>query len=382
MDLLTIITEYPNLKYYFESIFNTSPHSISFENDCIKIYVEQVEAHIKIHTSQLRRINNFELADNIPNFKYLSSYGIKFQHYHEIALTISHKNFVFWCDDTEWPIEPLVFEIGKDKFEIGPISDLMVLLNENCYLDEDGDHANFYRFASIKMILSENSDYKKAFQKALFYLNSYYLKPIKFIASLQNLEASAINNPLSVYLGENQDGNIKDSLSKAIHERTKEIKVDLKKIEPISLYNKSLLEKGEQRFLLLYRILEFFFHSSILNTINKIRFDKEITSEELLKMISSRNESTQLENLLKDTLEEKIKNKIVRFALDKEIITSDKFSLFSRDLYKFRNALVNAKEKEVETTKFPNPFEIDKKTNYWVTIVEEIALIAIKKYNV
>lgn len=370
-----LIEEYPDIDQFLKVIKEDTTTFYKYKNSCLNIKINLIDSFIKIHTSQLDKISNCEKADAIQSFKYLDSHGIKFKNYYEICLSISHNSFTFFEDTNDWRTSPLRFIIDKSQFEISPISSLMVLLTEPIYSDNNSAHYDFHNFASIKFALGKGLDYKTEFCKALYYLNSFYLKPIGFYATLMHLE---LNYDYSLeILTENGVSDIFKKVSRKNNSKRK----DFDRIEPLNLYNESVRKSGEQRFLLLYRILEFFIKRSIVNRISDIRYDRNISADEILTTLNFRNEEQHIKNLLEDILTEKNKKKISKYCSQNVLIDADDFISVSTALYKYRNSLVHAKETEINKTMFPNPFEQVDEVNKWIYVVDEIALMCIKKYN-
>ena len=372
-----LINEYAdsNIDHFLQMIRDNSKVSSRYENKCLFVNVNLINEPIKIHSSQLDKICSYEKPDKIPSFKYLDSYGIKFKNYFEICINISHHEYTFMDESNEWRATPLKFKIGNNQFEIGPISNLMVLLTEPIYSDNNIGFYDFDRFATIKLSLNDGLDYKEEFCKALYYLNSYYLKPIGFHATLMRLDSSD-DDPLDI-LYENE---VEDVFKKASRKRNFKRK-NFISIEPLNLYNEAMGKHGEQRFMLLYRILEFFISRAIKKKIVDMRYDTTISEEEILKAISLKNEEQQLSNLLKEVLTPSNKRRLSEFCNSNGLIDGSEFNKVCMSLYAYRNSLVHAKETEIERTSFPDPFEDKEHTNLWANIVDEIARKCIKKYN-
>ena len=81
-------------------------------------------------------------------------------------------------------------------------------------------------------------------------------------------------------------------------------------MEPLKLYNQAQLLNGDEKFLYLYRILEFFTLRARIRKLNEIRYDKNISDLLLLKTIDQKNEEMLLENLINEALNSKQKKRI------------------------------------------------------------------------
>jgi len=373
MTIQEFIEEYCELGSYLQLVCNEHGQKLRLKNDTIEIPVNLVEDEIKIHESQLGKLINGEEPDRIPNFKYLDTYGIKFKNYYEFCISIQSDDYD-WLDGSHWKTEPLKFKIGSTQFEVGSISSMMVLLTEPIHRVSH-EHYDFFNFASIKMAITSGLDYKNEFTKGIFYLNSCYLKPIHFYAQLKSI---AFNNddPLELFSRDDPESFFK------IAKRSRTIKrKDFIKCEPLNLYNYATVVKGEQRFFAYYRVLEFFMEQAIIHRAKNLRTDLKISDEDLVKELCARNEEEQLIILLKEVLSQSKKNKFLNYCQIKNIITQKKIENIASALYKYRNSIVHAKERQIANTNFPDPFDINTKLHYWVYIVGELARECIMKFN-
>ena len=364
-DIEVLIDRYPDIERSLEDI-KDSGSNYYIENECFYLKLDQLDEYVKIHFSQLEELCNLNEAEKIPYLSYLGSYGIKYKNYYEICTSITNPKY-FLEDSNQWNTKPLRFKIGQTQFEISPISKLLVLLTETLYRDNNIGHVNFKYFASIKMIINDKKGYQEQYSKALYYLNSGYLRRMGYVASLFDLHI-------------NYDEGIEEKEIKNNRVRNPNRK-DFINTEPLNLYNESVLENGFQKFLYLYRVLEFFMTRAIINQLKEIRYDEKITESELLNKLNIRDEQKQLINLLENVLTSAQKQRITRYAQKQNLIKRDGFNDVCVELYKFRNSNVHAKEKEITSTYFPNPFQPDTVCYQWIEIVEIIAKRCIKKYN-
>jgi hypothetical protein len=366
---------YPDIAEFIDLLNDYENFKIGFEKDRIIINYKPYDYQIILHESQLNLLDSYEKAVGIPNLKYLNSYGIKFKKYYEICLQIEHHGYSFYDNTNEWRTDPLKFKINNSEFEIGPVTPLLVLLMEPIYYKRKY-YYGFSSFASIKMIVDNDADYKNQFNKALYYLNSHYLKKIGFFATIRHLELKE-EDPLGIF----EDRDIDDVFQEATRVRTRK-RNDFIKIEPLALYNYSQSKVDEQRFLLLYRILEFFMEKAKVVKLKSIRYDNKISENELIDLVDLRNEEKQLENLLNEAISLSLKKKLTDYCFHHKLINTKDFKHIFKQLYKFRNSIVHAKESEVNVTIFPDPFEDNSNLNKWIYIVDEISRICINKYNI
>lgn len=360
-----LIDRYPDIENTLEDI-RDSGNDYYIKNECFYLKLDQLDEYVKIHFSQLEELCNLAIAEKIPYLSYLGTYGIKYKNYYEICTSITNPKF-FLVDSNQWNTKPLRFKINQTQFEISPISQLLVLLTETLYSDNNIGHVNFKDFASVKMIINDKKDYQEQYCKALYYLNSGYLKKTGYVASLFDLH---INYDEGI-----EEEEIKNNRIKILNRK------DFISIEPLNLYNEAVIENGFQKFLYLYRVLEFFMTRAILTHLKEVRYNEKISESEILNNLNIRDEQKQLINLLEKALTSAQKQSITRYALKQNLIKKKSFNDVCVELYKFRNSNVHAKEKEITSTYFPNPFQPDTVCSQWIEIVEIMAKRCVKKYN-
>lgn len=373
--MIDLIHEFPDIDRYLEPVLSDTESKCKYDGNCLFISINLIDSPIKIHSSQLDKLCMGEEPNAIPSFKYLDSYGIKFKNYFEICISLTHHDYLFLDSSKEWRTTPLKFKIGNSQFEISSISALMVLLTEPIHSDNNNGHYDFDRFASIKFSTDKDSNFQDEFCKALFYLNSSYLKPIGFHAKLMRLKIPS-RDPLDIFY----ENDIEDIFKKASRKRNNKRK-DFISVEPINLYNEAMFKLGEQKFLALYRILEFFISRSILKRIADLRYNSSVSEEEILALINVRTEELQLRNLLEEVLSQRRKNELKESCFRNALIQDTEFSQVVSALYAYRNSLVHAKESQLNNTVFPNPFDLKEENDKWLLIIDDLALRCIRKYN-
>lgn len=373
MQIEEFIEEYGDLESYLKLVHKEHGDKLKLSKSIIEIPVPLINEKIKIYESQLDKLINGEEPNEIPSFKYLKSYGIKFKKYFELCISIQRDDYP-WIEGNHWKTEPLRFKIDTTQFEIGSMSSLMVLLTEPIYRVSDY-HYDFDKFASIKIGISNGNNFKDEFSKGIYYLNSYYLKPISFYASLKSVEFND-DDPLDLFSTDDTESIFE------VAKRKRNVKrKDFQKCEPLNLYNYATSIKGEQRFLSYYRVLEFFMEQAFIKRAHKLRFDDAISDEELVTKLSIRKEEEQLKILLKEVLSQSKKGKLINYCISKGIVEKRSIDKIAVKLYKFRNSIVHAKEKEVLNTNFPDPFELNSNLNIWISITEKLARECIMELN-
>ncbi len=373
MNFDDFIKEYGELENYLNLVHIEHGSKLRIQKEIIEIPIPLINNSIKLHETQLVKLIQGSKPNRIPGFNYIDNYGFTYKNYYELFISIQSDDYA-WFEGDQWKADPLKFKIADSQFEIGLFSSLMVLLTEPIYRDSDY-YYDFNEFASIKMSIPKGADYKDEFTKGIFYLNSYYLKPISFYAQLKSIEFDD-GDPLELFSRSDPESVFNVTTRKRNFKRK-----DFNKCEPLHLYNFATTTKGEQRFLSYYRVLEFFMDQALLMRANSIRYDKSISDEDLVTEIKIRNEQEQLNVLLKTILSTSKRSKLIDYCLHKGFIQVRRFDKICNELYKFRNSIVHAKERELINTRFPNPFEKDDRLMSWIYIVSEIAKECIMKLN-
>jgi hypothetical protein len=362
---------YPELEDYLKQFEDSDEFILEFEKNGISITFKNSDFTFSITDKDLE-----ELAYGSRFSKeitYHGSSGFTMKNYTEICISVNNPFFIQMDSATEWRTEPLKFSIGNSLIEVSDASPLFVLLFEPVYRDSDFLY-DFNEFASIKIFSMNSKAAKSDFIKALYYLNSSFLKKISFVASVNHLEID-YSDPFELY--ENGVDSVFDKIkSKEILKRQ-----NLKSIEPLLFYNQAQIAKGSEKFLQLYRILEFFMERARINKLKELRHDYSVSESEFIKFIEGKNEEKLLLNVINESFGEHNKMKVVDFAKEKNLIKEKKFEVFVKELYKYRNSLVHAKEKQILNTHIPNPFERNIQEDIWNSLLEDISVKVIRRFN-
>src|SRR5690606_9020222 len=99
-------------------------------------------------------------------------------------------------------------------------------------------------------------------------------------------------DPLNLF-----ENDIDDIFRKVKRRRTRTLK-DLISKEPLVFYTQAVSLTGDEKFLCLYRIIEFFMYRARVNRIKEIRFNTSISDKELLMFFDHKDELSMLENLI------------------------------------------------------------------------------------
>lgn len=365
--------EYPDLEEYLTLFSDTEDFELIFQPHGLMIRLKLVNIQLRLHNSDLKRLIDGKKVKG--GVTYHGSSGFTYKNYSEICIALDHPDYMFLDIPDQWRTKPLKFNIGNTSYEISLASPLFVLLFEPIYRDSDFQYG-FQSYASVKIFCHNKNLVRANLQKALYYLNSSILKRIGFIASVHHLEIP-YSDPLDLWSNDIDD--IFDTLKS--HNLTN--KIDLVSIEPLAFYNAAITSKGDDKFLHLYRIFKFFMNRSRLEKLKKVRNNPNYSEEDILKFIDNRNEESLLTNLINESLvgRNQVKQKILNLAVMNKLIQNYEIKNLVKSLYKFRNSIVHAKEKEINNTIIPDPFVKSTKRDLWIEIISNISIETIRKYN-
>lgn len=374
MTLENFKKNYPEIEDFLDKLIGHNTFQTSIDDNHIDINIPFINKTIRLEENDLVTLESNEKITYKKDLEYIGSCGYRYKNFYEISLNISHPGYTFFDESNDWRASPLSFKIDENQFLVGPSSPLFVLLTEPVYSDRDF-HYGFEKFATITLVLNNRNDYKSEIIKALYYLNAFYLKNIGFVASINHLRFE-VGDPLGIFY----EHDIDEVFKKVSRTRNRKRK-DFYKTEPLCLYNHANTLNSDQKFLYLYRVLEFFTERAKERKLKELRFDNTINETEILKTLDLKNEEKHLEMLLKESVTESLKRKLTGYAFNNRLIEEEKFNKLVRQLYKFRNSVVHAKEGQIQDTLIPNPFEENLTINRWIYIADELSRRCIKKYN-
>jgi len=371
MNIDQLNQNYPDLEYFTEPLSESKDYSLTTNGITAEIAIKSTGDILKLSNDHLTNLNDSKKFIK-RGFHFIDHCGFQFGKYGEISITFFHPKFNYIDEAQEWYANPLKFKIGNKLFSIGPASPLFVFISEPLYRDSDLQY-DFQNFTTIKVTNTSFVTIKDDIIKAIYFLNSYYLKKIGYVSRIyqMNIDYDAI---------ELWNTDEYEKFKKLNRVRIRE-RYDFLSLEPLKLYNHSQLLNGDEKFLLLYRILEFFMDRARIKKLNELRSDKTVTDNQLLKTIDKKNEEMLLDNLLITSLNTNQKKRLSSYAFHCKLIPSNNYQLLPKALYKYRNSIVHAKEQQITETKIPDPFSQSTETYSWTYIVDDIALKCIIKYN-
>jgi len=343
----------------------------------ISIHIPDTNRRLVLTAEHLEDLVNGKLLSGIPGLLYHRDVGISFKSYSEFFLNIKHPEYSFLDVNSEWPADrPLQFKINDVLISVGVASSFLVLLTESHFMDRDIHQDGFLPFASIRIAGAGKNNVKNYFHKALYYLNSHYLKPLGLFACLHHVDFE-FDDPLGLAYGIDDP---KDTFKRITRRRIRK-RVDFINHEPLVLYNYATTIHAQEAFIAFYRVIEFFFMRSVLSTIQTLRDNRNATAQDIFDTIIGKNEEKRLSQLLCNILSDSDKKKLSQYAKWKGLIERASFPNLCKNLYAFRNSIVHAKENKLDKTALPDPFATFSQVEPWVYIVRLCAEQAIKKLN-
>ena len=277
-----------------------------FTDNYVAISLPGCDRELRLLPSHIEKIFNNQKIDDIPQLFYNDNYGFTFNNYSEYLMKILHKDFYDLGLENDWIADkPLKFKIDEISVEIGTVSDVLILLLEPAFHDEDIFQMEFNRYASIKLYGGNNSEHNDYCVKAQFYLNSYYLKKPDLYTEIWHL--SIPDTSYELYSTHSEVEDILKNLKRSrILNRN-----DLVSVEPLYIYNYACTLNAEKSFIEFYRVLEFFFRSYQLTRISELRYDEDKCESDILDELSTRNEIQFLIKMLQHTTPQSMKNRLV-----------------------------------------------------------------------
>ncbi len=110
---------------------------------------------------------------------------------------------------------------------------------------------------------------------------------------------------------------------------------DFENTEPLSLYSHAQTLSVDQKFLFLYRILEFFIYREEIIELREMRYDRNISEVDIMKRfeLRKRNEREQFQYFLNKAISCAVKDKLKKYALHHELIKEkEDFSIMIKNL--------------------------------------------------
>ena len=126
----------------------------------------------------------------------------------------------------------------------------------------------------------------------------------------------------------------------------------------------------------------YFFNRGVLKCFDSVRFDKSVSSSDIINTIQARDERTLLFNLLNISLSSKVKSQYVNAAIKKGIIRKKQFKMFCNALYDFRCSVVHAKDSKKKDCYIPEIVSDCSDLAFWIVIIKDICKRVINDLNV
>lgn len=350
----------------------------------INIRIPKTNCKITLDEQDIKHLSKNELITN-KNFCYHKHYGFTYKEYGEYFLS-SEFPFLLSLYDLYGDLGDMLveFKIGIFSFEFSRVSDIACLLIEpyiSKYEYSVADKGLQEYFYTIKISGVNIENHKEAIIKGLYYLNTLFRKKNDIVLNVYNIFSEDYDFKFAErYIKGNIDDDYRENKTLSTIKTT--IVKDYKSTEPLQLYIYANTLSGNDKFIAFYRVLEYFFLRSQSYKIDNLRYKKNITSIDLLKEITLKDERTKLFNLLQQVCTVNIQKKIITEYnnYNQKTATITSLKVLSDHIYEFRCSLVHAKEDEIGKTNIPDIFG-KQNNNYFINIVEILASASIKKFN-
>jgi hypothetical protein len=340
----------------------------------ISIKIPGNERNIGLGIHQIHQINAGKIPNKLKGFTFYPNCGFSFDNYSEFLIKFSHPKLGY-LSYRSWFYHPsLVFHIGTIKVEINSVSPIFKLLLGLHFYNDEYELDDFFDFDTIKILNNDGHPPKEICHKALYLLNSSHLINTDIIVSVSHLGTEADYHEYS---------KLENKFEKLCNERRPPYQ-NLFDINPLKIYNYACTLEAENKFLALYRVLEYYFNRYKLKKIDQLRYDQNTATVEIIKTASLKTECDYLIGLAEEVLIEKEKINITSYASKNNLIIKSDFVSLIKKLYEFRNSIVHAKETKLDLTLIKDAFDFafESQTNGWIYIIQTLATAAIQYYNV
>ena len=243
-------------KYYFEEKFPEISSKVfrleengfqtMISRKGVSISLPEINKRFFLGNKHLEQLEKGDKISGLSGLTYYEHCGFSFEDYSEFFISIKHPDYYYLDLPSEWPAsEPLKFCIDNIIFYVDTPSPLILLLTEPAYLDREFYPDGFSALASIMILRVRQTKCKGYLHKALYYLNSHYLKTIGMYSKLFHVN-SDFDDPLGIYYGIKEP---EDEFMKITRKRIRQ-RYDFKNCEPLILSNKAQELENEEKFLL------------------------------------------------------------------------------------------------------------------------------------
>lgn len=335
----------------------------------------QISIKHLIHAIKLNTKSNFDsifLEDLFQDITFLDGHGFKINDYNEIVISLTPFNIEFIPDSYMLDVP---FLIDNVYVSFGPPTDLFNCVMSLKYgnFQNDGFDEKYF---TLKIITkSKINDLLEIVEKALFFLNTEVFKSYKVIFFLEKMQI-----PGAIFL--DYDFNIDDDLDyNHINKAYNKMELLFGKIEPYKIYNYSLLNTYYNKYIYLYKILEFYASLQFETLVDHYRIREDFDSNRLIEFIKKNNEETSLKNLISQIIDpddlKRLNYIIVQSNLDKNFQSSS----ISHIIYSYRNSIVHSKYNKKKEIILPDLYPNNKLLNNMIELIEEVTLLVINNYD-
>lgn len=308
------------------------------------------------------------------NLSYLNDYGIQYKDYIELFILNFPENIEFVHDSFVIDFD---FQIDNIKFNFSPPSDLFNFLMDFRYkgIYEEIDEKGFdEKYFTLKILNSKDVDFLDYAHQAVYFINSDLIIKSDNVFYLTKLNSTKITKKGLDLL----DQEIVDVIDL---NRFAEGKKYLKKqIVPVKLFNYSLLQEFYNKYLYLYKILEYYASLNRLKKIELMRSDINVDTATLIDYIKNGNEERLLSNLLEDYIPPDDLQRFKYIIANCKALEEMKIFSLSKIIYSYRNSIVHSKEEKINKSIIPDIFPSDQVLENMNTLIENVVELVIENF--
>ena len=341
------------------------------------IFKYKIKDVLNLLNGKKRRNKRNRKIDRIKNKNlfYLKDYGLQFKDYYEffVSITPDEINFI----NESFAID-LNFQIENIQFNFSPPSDffnfIMYFVYKNIYSDIV-DKGFDEKYFTLKIFKGKNIEVFNWAQQAIFYINSDLLTNIQHKFYLTKLDSTEeITRGFDL-----EEKEIIDVLE--LNESSRKKKFKKKPLIPLKIYNYSLLQEYYNKYIYLYKILEYYASLNKIKKIELLRKDDKIDTAILIDYIKNSNEEKVLANLFEDCLPNDEVERFKYIISNNRYLKESKGHSLSKIIYNYRNSIVHSKEEKIEKSIIPELFPTDFTLESMNLLIEEVVAIVIENFS-
>jgi hypothetical protein len=324
-----------SIKELIENYYNNSeiPDYKIISDDEI-IIEDKYGINLSLNKTEILQIRNGKKINN-PHLEYLNDFGILANNYVELFVEAVDESLsallIFGNEELD-----LTFQIEEVEINISRVSNFLSFVLNKFYSEryyhirDRGLQENYY---SLKLNNIKKDNFKKYAQEALYYINSEYIRKVISPLKFYKLDSDYLDPVLSE---ESNDIEIEISSVNRIRIRRR---ASFENLELIQFYNYSQTLDRYEKFINIYRIIEYYYPVARNRYLNKYRNDPKISNDTLIKVFDRESELKNLSFILDILLTEAEKKHVIELYLNKKFIQDKKLESFAASLYQYRMQL-------------------------------------------